>query len=85
MNSAAHPYTRALLASLPIGQFAKEHNFLYEIPGVFTGNYFDHNGCIFFDRCCYAKDECKINPILLKKINIMHDVKCLFPLFIRGN
>lgn len=53
----AHPYTEALLQSVPTiyGDPARK---LKSIPGTVPENYQELEGCRFADRCSYATKEC---------------------------
>jgi len=53
-----HPYTRALLASVPTVESAAAHRRREAIPGRPPELGEDLPGCVFAPRCPYAKDEC---------------------------
>ena len=55
-KSAAHPYTRALLAALPTR--AKRGKRLYSIPGSVPNPAFKPGGCPFHPRCESAVSRC---------------------------
>ena len=50
-----HPYTAALLASLP--ERSSEHEQLATIPGVVPGAFDRPSGCLFSPRCPYATEQ----------------------------
>lgn len=52
-----HPYTQALLASLPESSAGKER--LDALPGVVPGLYDRPKGCLLSPRCPYATDRCR--------------------------
>ena len=54
-----HPYTAALLASLP--ERASE-KLLPSIPGVVPGQFDRPQGCLFSPRCAFATDLCRTTP-----------------------
>lgn len=61
-QSARHPYTRALLASVPRlrtvdGPPARKR--LAEIPGIVPSPMAQIRGCAFADRCAFATDLCR--------------------------
>ena len=59
-----HPYTKALLASVPSMEFDEQE--LEAIPGSIPGKYHSLKGCRFVNRCAMATDYCKWNvPELL--------------------
>lgn len=51
-----HPYTAALLASLPERSHGRKLN---SIAGVVPGQFDRPQGCLFSPRCLYATDLCK--------------------------
>ena len=52
-----HPYTQALLRSLP--EFSTDKARLQSLPGVVPGKYDRPNGCLLNPRCPYATDRCR--------------------------
>lgn len=52
-----HPYTRALLDTVPTIRDSAERQ-LVSIPGIVPENYDDITGCRFADRCAYRREEC---------------------------
>ncbi|TAH75019.1 MAG: ABC transporter ATP-binding protein [Anaerolineaceae bacterium] len=54
----AHPYTRALLESVPC-IYDDPNKILASIPGTVPENYQDIEGCRFYGRCSYAVPACK--------------------------
>ena len=76
-----HPYTQALLASLP------EHNEqrarLSAIPGIVPGQHDRPTGCLLSPRCTYAVERCRREqPELVGPEE--RKVRCHFPLDARG-
>ena len=51
-----HPYTAALLASLPERATTKR---LVSIPGMVPGQFDRPQGCLFAPRCTYATQKCE--------------------------
>jgi dipeptide transport system ATP-binding protein len=56
-RSPRHPYTAALLSSLP--ERAGQSNRLPVIPGVVPGQFDRPQGCLFWPRCSRADDLCR--------------------------
>jgi peptide/nickel transport system ATP-binding protein/oligopeptide transport system ATP-binding protein len=56
-TSPQHPYTQALLASLP--HRSKRGQRLYSIPGTVPNPAYKPPGCPFHPRCNYAVDRCR--------------------------
>jgi dipeptide transport system ATP-binding protein len=54
-----HPYTEALLASLPERATSR---LLPSIPGVVPGQFDRPKGCLFAPRCSYATELCHATP-----------------------
>ena len=76
-----HPYTQALLRSLP--EFAEGKSRLQSLPGVVPGKYDRPQGCLLNPRCPYATDLCRtVEPELRQLGN--RQVKCHTPLNAQG-
>ena len=78
-RSAAHPYTEALLASIPEpdpDQKANQKALTGELPSPLN----PPSGCRFRTRCPYAQDRCAEEEPLLRDIAPGHQVACHFPL-----
>jgi len=76
-----HPYTQALLRSLP--EFAEGKSRLQSLPGVVPGKYDRPQGCLLNPRCPYATDLCqRVEPKLRQVGN--RQVKCHTPLNAQG-
>ena len=76
-----HPYTQALLRSLP--EFAEGKSRLQSLPGVVPGKYDRPQGCLLNPRCPYATDLCRrVEPELRQVRN--RQVKCHTPLNAQG-
>ncbi len=61
IRNPAHPYTKALLQSIPILGKGKDQN-LEPIRGSTPDPYQRPVGCQFRDRCDYATEECLVMP-----------------------
>ncbi len=78
-RSAAHPYTEALLASIPEpdpDQAANQKALSGELPSPLH----PPSGCRFRTRCPYAQDVCAEQEPLLRDVGPGHQVACHFPL-----
>ncbi len=58
-KSPRHPYTRALLETVPTIRDDADRK-LFSIPGIVPENYDHIKGCRFADRCAYRRPECEI-------------------------
>ena len=76
-----HPYTQALLRSLP--EFAEGKSRLQSLPGVVPGKYDRPQGCLLNPRCPYATDLCRTVEPELRQIG-NRQVKCHTPLNAQG-
>lgn len=77
-----HPYTQALLASLP--ESAQGSRRLHALPGVVPGAFDRPAGCLLNPRCPYATDKCRAEqPALQGKEG--KQVKCFRPLNEQGS
>jgi peptide/nickel transport system ATP-binding protein/peptide/nickel transport system permease protein len=78
VHQPAHPYTAALLASVPTMESDRERP-LVSIPGRAVGP-FDHSpGCPFAPRCPAASDRCRTDLPLLTPLASGHRVACWHP------
>ena len=77
-----HPYTQALLRSLP--EFAKGKSRLESLQGVVPGKYDRPTGCLLNPRCPYATEYCRQVEPQLHHIG-SRKVKCHTPLNEQGN
>lgn len=73
-DNPAHPYTRALLQSVP-SIYDDIDKKLVSIPGTVPDRYQDITGCRFFDRCPYAVPSCK-EPQVYSEVEPGHLVRC---------
>ena len=70
-----HPYTQALLASLPrVDQ--KSHELLHSIPGAPPNLLIEPVCCPFAPRCDYVRDKCKQQIPPLELVDVNHKVAC---------
>ena len=73
-----HPYTKALIASLPIsepGQKKEECKMINSIPSMMN----IPCGCRFHTRCPYATEKCKTEEPEFREITKDHFVACHYP------
>jgi len=73
-----HPYTQALLRSLP--EFAADKARLQSLPGVVPGKYDRPSGCLLNPRCPYATDLCRKEEPALRDLANGRQSKCHYPL-----
>jgi len=71
----AHPYTRALMASMPA--MRHEGEVLYTIPGLPPDMTRPIAGCPFAPRCEFAEDACRIAPPPLDEVRPGHRAACI--------
>ncbi|CAG9297315.1 dipeptide ABC transporter ATP-binding protein [Celerinatantimonas diazotrophica] len=72
-----HPYTQALLASLP--ESSSHSDRLHALPGVVPGAYDRPKGCLLNPRCPYASERCQ-NEAPESIGPRERQVKCFWPL-----
>jgi len=77
LKNPLHPYTRALIASVP--QPGRESERLAAIPGNVPriGNF--PPGCRFYPRCPSARPECATTMPELREVQPGRWVRCLYP------
>jgi oligopeptide transport system ATP-binding protein len=71
-----HPYTQALLASVPIAN-PKMKRLKPLVDGDVPSPVNPPSGCAFHTRCRYAIDRCKVERPALKEAGAGHQVACL--------
>jgi peptide/nickel transport system ATP-binding protein/oligopeptide transport system ATP-binding protein len=69
-----HPYTKALMASIP--SLDEEKEVLYSIPGTVPDAAAFPTGCRFADRCPIAQPSCKEKAPELREVQPGHFVRC---------
>ncbi|MEZ2148160.1 ABC transporter ATP-binding protein [Bradyrhizobium sp. DN5] len=74
-TNPSHPYTRALLGSVPDPLHPRMKP-LPSIAGTVPSLLNRMEGCHFFDRCPLASDACR-RPIELEKIGQCHEARCV--------
>jgi oligopeptide transport system ATP-binding protein len=70
-----HPYTEALLGSLPAAH--RHGETLHTIPGLPPDLAQEFPGCPFAPRCHYTKDPCLSTPTTLQALNPARATACL--------
>lgn len=73
-----HPYTRALLNSIPTVNRDPSHD-LPSIKGITPEPNNRPVGCVFQDRCIQAQEQCKTAVPEDTKITSLHEYACFFP------
>ncbi|MCD6562865.1 MAG: ABC transporter ATP-binding protein [Thermoproteales archaeon] len=73
-DNPLHPYTKGLLNCIP--RVDRDIDYLQAIKGYVPENYGGWNKCMFFDRCDFAFDRCKLSVPNLKRIRKDHKVRC---------
>ena len=76
-DNPSHPYTRALLAAIPIANPLKRQK-MVAILGEIPSNVNTPPGCKFNTRCPYAKDICSEKFPESKEVQPGHYVSCHF-------
>jgi peptide/nickel transport system ATP-binding protein len=69
-----HPYTRALMASMPAMNTASTR--LTEIPGLVPAAHELGRGCAFAARCSHARERCRVETPQLTQQGGDHVVAC---------
>ncbi|MDO5557996.1 MAG: ABC transporter ATP-binding protein [Oscillospiraceae bacterium] len=75
-DHTSHPYTRALLKSVPVLDM-KDGERLATIPGITPNPAQLKEGCEFADRCPDCKEQCRKGTIPMFEISAGHKVRCL--------
>lgn len=74
LSTPRHPYTKALLASLP--QHAEPGRPLPTLPGQLNIRSASAGGCSFAERCPLVEEKCRIETQNLRDINPSHSLRC---------
>ncbi|MDD2898801.1 MAG: ABC transporter ATP-binding protein [Desulfuromonadaceae bacterium] len=74
LTSPRHPYTQALMASLP--QFAEPGKPLSTLKGQLSRGASSEVGCSFAERCPLAEAACRTETQSLLKIAPSHELRC---------
>jgi oligopeptide/dipeptide ABC transporter ATP-binding protein len=70
----AHPYTLALLESVP--RLDRRVDRLYSIPGIASGGFIEHKGCSFAVRCAMAQVRCHSEKPPVVAVGPDHKAEC---------
>ncbi|MBN1266022.1 MAG: ATP-binding cassette domain-containing protein [Anaerolineales bacterium] len=71
-----HPYTKALLAAIPIPDIRSRKTKMELIRGELSSPIDPEPGCRFAPRCTYAEPSCSGQEIALHEISANHFVAC---------
>jgi oligopeptide/dipeptide ABC transporter, ATP-binding protein, C-terminal domain len=71
-NNPKHPYTKALLSSVPEIDVDNTNN-IFEIKGELNDSLNIDRGCLYYPRCAYAKEKCKTTQVESKNISEKKD------------
>nr|WP_286135118.1 ABC transporter ATP-binding protein [Amylibacter cionae] len=72
-----HPYTKGLLAAIPVPGVTRRGSELPAIPGRVPGLIGTMQGCAFRDRCSIAGPECANDPVPLVSTGQGHFIECV--------
>ena len=72
-----HPYTQALLKSIPIAKTGQKRLYSDVIQGELTSPIDPKPGCRFAPRCPYARPECTAKDMEFKEVAPGHRCACL--------
>ena len=75
-NNPRHPYTQALLASVPVAN-PRVRRLTPLVDGDVPSPVNPPSGCAFHTRCRYAMERCKTEPPALAEAGPRHQVACL--------
>jgi oligopeptide/dipeptide ABC transporter ATP-binding protein len=76
LKRPAHPYTRALIASLPAA--GQRRGALVSLPGAVPSPYAELPGCRFAPRCPRAEPRCNEGSPPMLAVESGHEAACLF-------
>ena len=76
-SAPRHPYTRGLLACIPVPGRTRRGAPLGTIPGLVPSLIGSIDGCHFARRCPHAIDTCRAAPVPFEAAADGHDVRCI--------
>ena len=76
----AHPYTRALLTSIPVPDPTRRPDPAGRLQGEIPSPVQPPSGCRFRTRCPLAQDRCATEEPQMRRVADDHHVACHFPL-----
>lgn len=76
----AHPYTAALLTSIPVPDPTADHRGGTVLTGELPSPVSPPSGCRFRTRCPQAQDRCATDEPMIEQVAPGHYVACHFPL-----
>jgi oligopeptide transport system ATP-binding protein len=74
-SKPAHPYTKALMASMPA--LHQSGDALYTIPGMPPDMGREIQGCAFAPRCEFAQDACRSGEMKLAEVQPGQETACI--------
>lgn len=75
-SAPGHPYTKALLETVPSIEDEKGHK-LTAIPGVVPEDYYNIDSCRFAGRCQYAEEKCFKTRQKMEPLDECRKVRCM--------
>ena len=72
-----HPYTQGLLRCIPIPGRTKRGEHLGSIPGIVPNLIGDLSGCMFRNRCDYARAACAEGDVALTELSPGRGYRCV--------
>jgi peptide/nickel transport system ATP-binding protein len=74
-----HPYAKGLMGSIIVPESGLRESKLTAIPGVPPNLKNPPSGCRFYERCRYAKPECKALAMDLRQVDGGRTYRCIYP------
>lgn len=75
LTAPGHPYTRALLASVPRPDAVGAA--LHSIPGLVPDGRHEISGCAFAPRCLHSRDVCRADQPALRPVGAVQEAACV--------
>lgn len=72
-----HPYTRGLMACIPVPGQTRPGQELGSIPGIVPTPIGDLKGCSFRNRCSLARPDCAVDDVKLVRISAGRSYRCI--------
>ena len=76
-DNPLHPYTRGLMACIPVPGKTRPGRKLGSIPGIVPTPIGDLSGCSFRNRCYAAESQCAMKEVPLREVSPGRAYRCL--------
>ena len=76
-DTPMHPYTQGLLRCIPVPGKTKRGEHLGSVPGIVPNLVGDLSGCMFRNRCSFAREGCQDLTTTARRLDDGHAYNCV--------